>query len=180
MKGFIYIITGVLLLSACSRSSFETESKETIDSLLVAYETLQLEIENMPCKEVEHYFKEYKDLFATTQKEVSKIKAKDLRNLSFMDSFKGVKKGFKKFSSKQKKYQKDLNRKVNELNNLLKDLNNDIFDEKTLKKYLNQEKKALEKLQKEYEKSMHAVHKQKGILDTLKIIIPQKIKSLRE
>lgn len=179
MKQFMYILTGALLLSACSRSSFETESKATVDSLLLAYQALEVEIEEMPSEKVQAYFKEYKTFFAATQKEVANIKVDDLRDLSFMDSFKSVKKGFKKFPAKQKKYQKDLEGKVKELHHLLNDINNDVFDKKTLKKYLKEEREAFEKLQKKYEKSMQTVREQRIVLDSLKVTIPQKIELLR-
>lgn len=179
MKYLAYILTGAMLLTACSRSSFEVESKATIDSLLLAYDKLQVEVESMPSKEVKSYFKEYKAFFAQTQKDLSQIQVDDLRDLSFMDTFKGVKKGFKKFPSKQNKYQQDLERKVKELNSLLQDINNDIFDEQAIKQYLDEEQKALKTLQEQYNKTMTAAHKQRAVLDSLKVVIPQKIEALR-
>ena len=72
MKQFIYILTGVLLLSACSRSSFEAE-KSTVDSLLLAYQKLEAKVESMPTDEAKEHLATYKTSIELIKKNINPI-----------------------------------------------------------------------------------------------------------
>ena len=166
-----------MLLSACSRSSFN-EELATVDSLITEYNQLKIVVDSMPIKNVKEYFIDYNDFFEETKKQIVKIETKDLKDLSFMDAFKGVKKGFKNFDKKQAKLQKQINRNITELNNLKTDLEHNIHTKQLTKSYIQEERKELLQLVTTHNKYLKVVKQQKAVLDSLKTIIPIKIKNL--
>ena len=81
MKCLAYILTGAMLLSACSRSSFN-EELATIDSLITEYNQLKIVVDSMPMKNVKEYFIDYNDFFEETKKQIVKVETKDLKDCS--------------------------------------------------------------------------------------------------
>ena len=177
MKYLVYILSAVMLLSACSRSSFN-EELSTVDSLITEYNQLTILIDSMPIKKVKEYFIDYNNFFDDTKKQIVKIEKKDLEDLSFIDHFKGVKKGFKNFDKKQAKLQKKINRNITELNNLKTDLEHNIHTKQLIKSYIQEERKELLQLVTTHNKYLKVVKQQKAVLDSLKTIIPIKIENL--
>ena len=61
-----------MLLSACSRSSFN-EELATVDSLITEYNQLKIVVDSMPIKNVKEYFIDYNDFFEEAKKQIVKI-----------------------------------------------------------------------------------------------------------
>lgn len=167
-----------MLLSACSRSSFEGELS-TIDSLITEYHELQILADSMSVNDVSLKFKEYEHLFHQTKEELKNVKVNDLNDLSFMNDFKIVKRGLKGFEDKKKGLQKELSTNFKELNKLKNDISNKVYKSDQIKHFIQSEKSAFNKLKHKTFETNKKASKSTKLLDSLQSSIALKLEALK-
>jgi hypothetical protein len=178
MKQFIYILTGVLLLSACSRSSLEAE-KSTIDSLLLAYQKLEAQVESMSTDEAKEHLATYKTSIELIKKNTNPNKMPSMESSRFIDAFRSVKKMFKKLPKKQSTLTQHIATNSEQLENLLEDIRNNLLSSNKLEEILTQEKILLNDVRSSYQLIVRGMEEEKEKLDSLVILLPTELEKLR-
>lgn len=178
MKQLIYILTGVLLLSACSRSSFEAE-KSTIDSLLLAYQKLEVQVENMPTKEAKEHLTTYNTSIERIKKNTNQNRIPSIESSKYINAFRSVKKTFKKLPKKQEALQQSIASNSAQLKNLQKDISNNLFSSDKLKDILSKENTLLTDVSNSYLHLITQTKEEKEKLDSLVQLLPTEIEKLK-
>ena len=119
MTRIIYLLLTIALLSSsCSQSSFEQE-KVDIDSLVIAYQKLTLNIKEIAIEEAKDHLKTYKESIDLIKKKTNPKKMPNMESAKFIDAFRSIKKTFKKLPKKQKELQRKININTKQLENLI-------------------------------------------------------------
>lgn len=179
MKQLLYILTGVLLLSACSRFSFQEESDE-VQQLIYSYDSLLAEVHKMPIDSINSFYKEYKKSFKALQEEIATLEIEDLNDLSFLSHYTGVKKGLRRMEKMRREWEDKILKNSRELKVLQKDIENRAVSKEQLKAYLKEEKRHFESLEKHFHSTIAKAYRQKEVLDSLNLEMPKHLNALKK
>lgn len=168
-----------MLLSACSRSSF-IEELNTIDSLITEYNELQILVDSISTFQAKYYLDSYKQDIELIKKTMNPEKMPSLEDSQYIDAFRSIKKTFKKQPRKKASLQNNIKKNLDQLNHLKSDVKKQTFDPTSIQSFLQQEEMLLQKLQKEHADILQQVREEIAKYDSLKILLPKKLKSLSQ
>ena len=140
---FAYLLITTLLFVACNQTSFQKEIEE-IDSLVLEYKNLQLQIDSSGNYiKAQDYYKKYESLINQAKIAGKKLNAQEVKNTSFLTELKLLKRTAKAALKTYKKTLKDIPVNQDHLEKLKVDLENKAYEMEQAQQFIAQEKKLL-------------------------------------
>lgn len=140
---FIYLLIITLLFVACNQSSFQKEIEE-IDSLVLEYKNLQLQIDSSGNYiKAQEYHKKYESLINQAKIAGKKLNGQEVKNTSFLTELKLLKRTAKAALKMYKKTLKDIPVNQDQLEKLKVDLKNKAYKMEQVQQLIEQEKELL-------------------------------------
>ena len=149
MKNLGYILTGVMLLSACSRSSFNKELA-TVDSLITEYNQLKIEVDSMNIDEAKLQYNQYELLVKKTRTALDNLNQNDIKDATFINKLKLLKRSLKPYIKTNQNLTKNIPRNIQELKHLKNDISNNVYDKSEVDNFLAKEKLLLNNSKETY------------------------------
>ena len=140
---FAYLLITTLLFVACHQTSFQKEIEE-IDSLVLEYKNLQLQIDSSGNYiKAQDYYKNYESLISQAKIAGKKLNEQDIKNTSFLTELKLLKRTAKAALKTYKKTLKDIPVNQDQLEKLKVDLKNKAYKMEQAQQFIAQEKELL-------------------------------------
>lgn len=140
---FAYLLITTLLLVACNQTSFQKEIEE-IDSLVLEYKNLQLQIDSSGNYiKAQDYYKKYEYLISQAKIAGKKLNGQEVKNTSFLTELKLLKRTAKAALKTYKKTLKDIPVNQDQLEKLKVDLKNKAYEMEQVQQFIAQEKELL-------------------------------------
>ena len=166
MKYLVYILTGVILLSACSRSSFNKELA-TVDSLITEYNQLKIEVDSMNFDEAKLQYNEYELLMRKSRKALDNINLNDIKDATFINKLKLLKRSLKPYIKTNQNLTKNIPRNIQELKHLKNDISNNVYDKSEVDNFIAKEKLLLNDSKEAYKIAIDGFSKSDSLLQTI-------------
>ena len=166
MKYLVYILSGVILLSACSRSSFNKELA-TVDSLIIGYNQLKIEVDSMNFDEAKLQYNEYELLMRKSRKALDNINLNDIKDATFINKLKLLKRSLKPYIKTNQNLTKNIPRNIQELKHLKNDISNNVYDKSEVDNFIAKEKLLLNDSKEAYKIAIDGFSKSDSLLQTI-------------
>ena len=166
MKYLVYILTGVILLSACSRSSFNKELA-TVDSLIIEYNQLKIEVDSMNFDEAKLQYKKYELLMRKSRTALDNLNPNDIKDATFINKLKLLKRSLKPYRKTNQNLTKNIPRNIQELKNLKNDISNNVYDKSVVDNFIAKEKLLLNDSKEAYKTAIDGFSRSDTLLQTI-------------
>lgn len=142
-QDFVYLLITTLLFVACNQTSFQKEIEE-IDSLVLEYKNLQLQIDSSGNYiKAQEYYKKYESFINQAKIAGKKLNGQEVKNTSFLTELKLLKRTAKAALKTYRKTLKDIPVNQDQLEKLKVDLKNKAYEMEQAQQFIAQEKELL-------------------------------------
>ena len=162
-----------MLLSACSRSSFNKELA-TVDSLINEYNQLKIEVDSMNFDEAKLKYNEYELLMRKTRTALDNLNPNDIKDVTFINKLKLLKRSLKPYIKTSQNLTKNIPRNIQELKHLKNDISNNVYDKPEVDNFIAKEKLLLNDNKETYKTAIDGFSKS----DTLIQIINRELENI--
>ena len=155
-----------MLLSACSRSSFNKELA-TVDSLINEYNQLKIEVDSMNFDEAKLKYNEYELLMRKTRTALDNLNPNDIKDVTFINKLKLLKRSLKPYIKTSQNLTKNIPRNIQELKHLKNDISNNVYEKSELDHFIVKEKLLLNDSKEAYKLSIDGFSKSDTLIQTI-------------
>ena len=166
MKFLVYILTLVILLSACSRSSFNKELA-TVDSLIIEYNQLKIEVDSMNFDKAKLQYNEYELLMRKSRTALDNLNLNDIKDAKFINKLKLLKRSLKPYIKTNQNLTKNIPRNIQELKHLKNDISNNVYDKSEVDNFIAKEKLLLNDSKEAYKTAIDGFSRSDALLQTI-------------
>lgn len=166
MKHLAYILTGVMLLSACSHSSFN-EKINTIDSLITEYNELQILVDSMRIDDAKLLYNEYELLMRKSRATLDNLNPIDIKDAAFINKLKLLKRSLNPYIKTHQNLTKNIQENTQELKHLQSDISNNIYNKSEADNFITKEKSLLNKNKEAYKIAINGFSRSDTLLQTI-------------
>lgn len=162
-----------MLLSACSRSSFNKELA-TVDSLITEYNQLKIEVDSMNFNEAKLQYNEYELLIRKSRTALDNLNPNDIKDATFINKLKQLKRSLKPYIKTNQNLTKNIPRNIQELKHLKNDISNNAYDKSEVNNFIAKEKLLLNDSKEAYKTAIDGFSRS----DTLLLTINQELEKI--
>ena len=155
-----------MLLSACSRSSFNKELA-TVDSLITEYKQLKIEVDSMNFDEAKLQYNEYELLMRKTRTALDKLNPNDIKDVKFINKLKLLKRSLKPYIKTNQNLNENIPRNIQELKHLKNDISNNVYDKSEVDNFLAKEKLLLNDSKEAYKTAIDGFSRSDTLIQTI-------------
>ena len=155
-----------MLLSACSRSSFN-EELATVDSLITEYNQLKIVVDSMNFDEAKLQYNEYELLMRKSRTALDNLNPNDIKDATFINKLKLLKRSLKPYIKTNQNLTKNIPRNIQELNHLKNDISNNVYDKSEVDNFIAKEKLLLNDSKEAYKTAIDGFSRSDTLLQTI-------------
>ena len=155
-----------MLLSACSRSSFNEEIA-TVDSLITEYNQLKIEVDSMNFEEAKLQYNEYELLMRKSRTALDNLNPNDIKDVTFINKLKLLKRSLKPYIKTNQNLTKKIPRNIQELKHLKNDISNNVYDKSEVDNFIAKEKLLLNDSKETYKTAIDGFSKSDTLIQTI-------------
>ena len=155
-----------MLLSACSRSSFNKELA-TVDSLITEYKQLKIEVDSMNFDEAKLQYNEYELLIRKSRTALDNLNPNDIKDATFINKLKLLKRSLKPYIKTNQNLTKNIPRNIQELKHLKNDISNNVYDKSEVDNFLAKEKLLLNDSKEAYKTAIDGFSRSDTLIQTI-------------
>ena len=155
-----------MLLSACSRSSFN-EELTTVDSLITEYNQLKIEVDSMNFDEAKLQYNQYEMLLRKSRKALDNLNPNDIKDATFINKLKLLKRSLKPYIKTNQNLTKKIPRNIRELKHLKNDISNNVYDKSELDNFISKEKLLLNNSKEAYKLAIDGFSRSDTLIQTI-------------
>ncbi len=155
-----------MLLSACSRSSFNKELA-TVDSLITEYNQLKIEVDSMNFNEAKLQYNEYELLIRKSRTALDNLNPNDIKDATFINKLKQLKRSLKPYIKTNQNLTKNIPRNIQELKHLKNDISNNAYDKSEVNNFIAKEKLLLNDSKEAYKTAIDGFSRSDTLLQTI-------------
>ena len=167
MKYLVYMLMVVmLLLSSCSRSSFN-EDIATVDSLITEYNQLKILVDSMKFDEAKLQYNEYELLMRKSRTALDKLNPNDIKDATFINKLKLLKRSLKPYIKTYHNLNKNIPKNIQELKHLKNDIFNNVYDKSEVTHFISKEKLLLNESKEAYKTAIDQFSRSETFIQTI-------------
>ena len=155
-----------MLLSACSRSYFNEEIA-TVDSLIIEYNQLKIEVDSMNFEEAKLQYNEYELLMRKSRSALNNLNPNDIKNVTFINKLKLLKRSLKPYIKTNQNLTKNIPKNIQELRHLKNDISNNMYDKSEVDNFIAKEKLLLKDSKKTYKTAIDGFSRSEALIQTI-------------
>ena len=155
-----------MLLSACSRSSFN-EELATVDSLITEYNQLKIVVDSMSFDEAKLQYNEYELLMRKSRTALDNLNPNDIKDAAFINKLKLLKRSLKPYIKTHQNLTKNIPRNIQELKHLKNDISNNVYDKSEAYNFIAKEKSLLNDSKEAYKIAIDGFSRSDTLLQTI-------------
>lgn len=155
-----------MLLSACSRSSFN-EELATVDSLITEYNQLKIVVDSMNFDEAKLQYNEYELLMRKSRMALDNLNPNDIKDATFINKLKLLKRSLKPYIKTNQNLTKNIPRNIQELKHLKNDISNNVYEKSEVDHFIVKEKLLLNDSKEAYKTAIDVFSRSDTLLQTI-------------
>ena len=155
-----------MLLSACSRFYFNEEIA-TVDSLIIEYNQLKIEVDSMNFEEAKLQYNEYELLMRKSRAALNKLNPNDIKDITFINKLKLLKRSLKPYIKTNQNLTKNIPKNIQELRRLKNDISNNVYDKSEVDNFIAKEKLLLKDSKKTYKTAIDGFSRSETLIQTI-------------
>ena len=155
-----------MLLSACSRSSFN-EELATVDSLITEYNQLKIVVDSMNFDEAKLQYNEYELLMRKSRTALDNLNPNDIKDATFINKLKLLKRSLKPYIKTNQNLTKNIPRNIQELKHLKNDISNNVYEKSEVDHFIVKEKLLLNDSKEAYKTAIDVFSRSDTLLQTI-------------
>ena len=155
-----------MLLSACSRSSFN-EELATVDSLITEYNQLKIVVDSMNFDEAKLQYNEYELLMRKSRMALDNLNPNDIKDATFINKLKLLKRSLKPYIKTYQNLSKNIPKNIQELKHLKNDISNNVYEKSEVDHFIVKEKLLLNDSKEAYKTAIDGFSRSDTLLQTI-------------